>query len=242
MGRAIQQSFERYEKKYFLTPAQYKQFKRKLSAYVTADAYPTYTLCNIYYDTDDFKLIRASVEKPEYKEKLRVRSYGVPKEDGKVFVELKKKLGGVVYKRRITSDVFLAETLLKGVMPSENVTQITKEIAYFQQFYRTAPKVFIAYDREAYQGIEDSELRITFDTNLRYRLDNLKLQAGDYGEPIIDSDAVLMEIKIPGVCPLWLSRLLSEFKIYPTSFSKYGACYERHILNGNRHIFLKEAC
>jgi len=241
MSKTVQQCFKRYEKKYFLTPVQYKLFKEKLMEYVTEDEYPTYTLCNIYYDTDDYRLIRASLEKPMYKEKLRVRSYGVPKADGKVFVELKKKFDGVVYKRRITTSPFLAEPFLKGIKPAENESQITREIEYFQRFYQAKPKAFIAYDREAYQGIEDSELRITFDTNMRYRLDNLKLTAGDYGEPIIDTDEILMEIKIPGVCPLWLSRLLNEYKIYSTSFSKYGACYEKHILENNRQIFTKEA-
>ncbi len=241
MGKAIKTSFERYEKKYFLTPDQYRLFKERLAHYVKADEYPTYTLCNIYYDTDDYRLIRASLEKPAYKEKLRMRSYGVPDADSNVFVELKKKCDGVVYKRRITATPFNAQCLLNGFRTDALNNQITNEIAYFQQFYRTKPKVFIAYDREAYQGIDNSELRITFDTNLRFRLDNLSLQAGDYGKPIIDGDGILMEIKIPGICPLWLSRLLSEYKIYPTSFSKYGECYKRHILAGNKTIFTKEA-
>ena len=241
MGKAIKTSFERYEKKYFLTPAQYKLFKERLVPFVKADEYPTYTLCNIYYDTDDYRLIRASLEKPIYKEKLRVRSYGVPGADSNVFVELKKKCDGVVYKRRITTTPFNAQCLLNGFRTQAQNNQISNEIAYFQQFYHATPKVFIAYDREAYQGIENSELRITFDTNLRYRLDSLSLQAGDYGEPIIGGDLYLMEIKIPGICPLWLSRLLSELKIYPTSFSKYGECYKKHILANNKTIFTKEA-
>lgn len=241
MSNQIKHCFERYEKKYFLTPEQYRMFKEKLSPFIKADDYPTYTLCNIYYDTDDYRLIRASIEKPIYKEKLRVRSYGVPKADSKVFVELKKKYDKVVYKRRITATPLFADALLKGINPVQQSTQITKEIEYFRQFYDVKPKVFIAYDREAYQGVDNSELRITFDTNMRYRLDNLNLRAGDYGEPIIDTDNILMEIKIPGACPLWLSKLLNEFKIYPVSFSKYGQCYKEHILKNNRTIFSKEA-
>ena len=237
MSKAIQLSFARIEKKYFLTPEQYKRFQEKLSAFVKPDAYPTYTLCNLYYDTDDYRLIRASLEKPVYKEKLRVRSYGVPAQDAKVFVELKKKYDGIVYKRRITAAPFFADSLLKGFRTAEQKDQITREIEYFQRFYRTQPKVFIAYDREAYQGLDDPELRITFDTNMRYRLDNLTLQAGDFGEPILDTDEILMEIKMPDACPLWLSRLLDECQIYPTSFSKYGACYREHILKN----FAKEA-
>ncbi len=237
MNKPIQLNFARVEKKYFLTPEQYRFFKPLLMGFIKPDEYPTYTLCNIYYDTDDYRLIRASLEKPIYKEKLRMRSYGVPKDDDKVFVELKKKFDGVVYKRRITASPFFADSFLKGLRPAERKDQITAEIEYFQHFYRTRPKAFIAYDREAYQGRDDPELRITFDTNLRYRLHDLSLQAGDHGEPILDTDDILMEIKMPGACPLWLSRLLDEAKIYPTSFSKYGACYQKHILK----ILSKEA-
>lgn len=241
MSNQIKQCFERYEKKYFLTDEQYRLFKEKLMEYVRPDNYPTYTLCNIYYDTDDYRLIRASLEKPIYKEKLRVRSYGIPKADTKVFIELKKKFDGVVYKRRITTNPYLVKPFLMGIKPAETDSQIAREIEYFQKLYKASPKAFIAYDREAYQGIEDSELRITFDTNMRYRLKDLSLQAGDYGEPITDTDEILMEIKIPRACPLWLSRLLNEFKIYSTSFSKYGTCYTEHILKNNKELFTKEA-
>lgn len=241
MSKAIQTSFKRYEKKYFLTPGQYRLFKEKMTAFVKADDYPRYTLCNIYYDTDDYRLIRASLEKPVYKEKLRVRSYGVPKSDDKVFIELKKKFDGVVYKRRITTNPYLVNPFLMGIRPAENDSQIAREIEYFQKLYKASPKAFIAYDREAYQGLDNPELRITFDTNMRYRLDSLTLQTGDYGEPLIEGEKILMEIKIPGVCPLWLSELLSAYKIYSTSFSKYGTCYTQHILKNNKELFTKEA-
>ena len=241
MTSQIKTCFKRYEKKYFLTPEQYKMFKERISPYVKPDEYGRYTICNIYYDTDDYSLIRASIEKPEYKEKLRVRSYGVPDDDGKVFVELKKKYDGVVYKRRVTTSAGLYSSFLKGFAPAERKTQITKEIDYFQSFYRSTPKAFIAYDREAYAGAEDENLRITFDTNIRYRLDELDLRSGDHGEPILDDGKILMEIKIPDVCPLFLSKILTELKIYPTSFSKYGTCYRKYILKNNLEKFTKEA-
>ena len=234
MSKRIKHSFERYEKKYFLTLRQYILLKDKIQSNIRADEYPTYTLCNIYYDTDDYRLIRASLEKPVYKEKLRLRSYGVPQKGSDVFAEIKKKFDGVVYKRRI---VIPAD----GDMTLPDNNQIAEEIRYFRQLYDVKPKVFIAYDREAYSGADNPDLRITFDTNLRYRLNDLDLCSGDYGDPIIDWDKILMEIKIPGVCPLWLSRTLSELKIYPESFSKYGECYKRHILGENKSFFTKEA-
>ena len=232
--------FERVEKKYFLTPQQYSAFRQSLAPYVRADAYGEYTICNLYYDTDDYRLIRASIEKPVYKEKLRVRSYGVPAADDAVFVELKKKFDGVVYKRRITSTPRAAQMLLHGVRPTGTQSQIQREIEYFQQFHRSTPKVFIAYDRQAFQGTENSALRITFDRNMRYRLDRLDLMAGDDGAPILQTDDILMEIKIPGACPLWLTHLLTEYGIRSVSFSKYGECYRAHILNGNKSLYTKE--
>ncbi|MBQ7541085.1 MAG: polyphosphate polymerase domain-containing protein [Clostridia bacterium] len=240
MNAPIITCFERYEKKYFLNPGQLAAFTKSLAPFVRADAYGQYTICNVYYDTDDYRLIRTSLEKPVYKEKLRVRSYGVPDTDGTVFVELKKKYDGVVYKRRITAAPRTAQMLLRGIRPAGEQSQIQKEIEYFRRFHEVAPKVFIAYDRQAFQGVDNSALRITFDRNMRYRLDRPDLLAGDDGLPILQSDDVLMEVKIPGTCPLWLSRLLSEHGIYPTSFSKYGECYNKHILKANQTESRKE--
>lgn len=230
MKKGIALSFERYEKKFFLTPEKYQKISQIISEHMKADVYGQYTICNIYYDTDDWRLIRASIEKPVYKEKLRVRSYGVPSDEDTVFVELKKKLEGVVYKRRITAQMYAVEPFLYGLMPYPCGGQVGREIQYFQSFYHAEPKVFIAYDRMAFAGVEDSGLRVTFDRNIRWRTSQLDLRSGDYGEPLLDDDRILMEIKFPGVCPLWLSKALSENEIFPTSFSKYGTCYRENIL------------
>ena len=230
MATQIQNCFERSEKKYRLTPDQQQAILAGMAPYMKKDAYGAYTICNIYYDTPDWRLIRTSLEKPVYKEKLRIRSYGVPEDGGKVFVELKKKYDGVVYKRRVTMAPGQAVPFLAGALPEDAFGQIGREIAWFQQFYHARPSVFIAYDRLAFAGVDDSELRITFDTDLRWRDTDLDLRLGDHGTPIGDPGMILMEIKIPGVCPLWLSRLLSQTGVFPTSFSKYGSCYQSHIL------------
>lgn len=230
MANHIQCCFARYEKKYWLTPAQQQALLAATEPRLVKDRYGAYTICNIYYDTPDYRLIRASLEKPVYKEKLRVRSYGVPREDDPVFVELKKKFDGVVYKRRITTTLPEAGPLLAGEDAGAAFGQIGREIGYFQSFYHTAPRVFIGYDRLAFAGAEDPRVRITFDGNLRWRDTDLDLRLGDGGAPLLDDDRVLMEIKLPGAAPLWLSRLLSELSVFPTSFSKYGACYSRYLL------------
>lgn len=239
---AIQSCFERYEKKYCLNIRQQRFLMKQMMPYMKKDEYGEYTICNIYYDTDDWRLIRSSIDKPVYKEKLRVRSYGVPEEDGRVFVELKKKYDGVVYKRRITMPANEVDDLLSGGHGDE-YGQIGREIQYFQSFYRTVPKVFIGYDRLAFAGVDDPGLRITFDTNLRWRDTEVDLRIGDYGDAIpLPCGDVLMEIKIPGVCPLWLSRLLSEAGAFPTSFSKYGACYCGSILRPEPIILKEDTC
>lgn len=223
-----QVNFKRYEKKYLITPEQYGLFKEKTLLYIKPDEHSKYTLCNLYYDTDNYNLIRTSLEKPVYKEKLRIRSYGVPGPDDRVFVELKKKYNGVVYKRRAVLPESSAYEFLS--FHSSTHSQIEKEIAYFQFFHHSFPKVFIAYDREAYQGINNSELRITFDTNIRWRTDRLKLSDGNDGCLLLNNNLILLEIKAPGNYPLWLSKILSELKIFPVSFSKYGTCYKKYLM------------
>lgn len=227
---AVQCCFKRYEKKYMLTPGQMAGMLEGMKPYVRPDEFGRYTICNIYYDTDDFQLIRASLERPVYKEKLRMRSYGTPGDQDKVFVELKKKYDGVVYKRRTLMSAAGAAAYLHDGQTPEREDQICHEIDWFMRSYHPAPKVFIGYDRTAFAGLENPDLRITFDTNLRWRDTDLDLRAGGCGSLILPADQILMEIKIPGAAPVWMAHLLSEIGAFPTSFSKYGVCYKENIL------------
>ena len=239
----IQSSFQRFEKKYLLTQAQYELLLEGMSRYLRPDDYGRYTICNIYYDTDNYQLIRTSLEKPVYKEKLRMRSYGVPADGDNVFVELKKKFHGEVYKRRAVMEVSEAVSYLSGASRPRQEGQICREIDWFLNSYRPSPKVFIAYDREAYAGREEPELRITFDTNLRWRNSELDLRCGDYGGLLLPKEQILMEIKIPGAAPVWLAHLLSCAGAFPTSFSKYGTCYRQNLLGeGSDHFTKEESC
>lgn len=230
MPQNIQRCFQRYEKKYLLNPEQYQKIRAGLAPYMEADEHGRYTICNLYYDTPDFQLIRASLDKPVYKEKLRMRSYGVPADGDSVFVELKKKYKGVVYKRRTVLEAGEALDYLAGRCSPRAKDQICREIDWFLGRYHPVPQVFIAYDREALAGLEDRVLRVTFDIDLRWRDTALDLRSGDGGERIISRDQILMEIKIPGSAPVWLSRLLSENSVFPTSFSKYGVCYRENLM------------
>ncbi|MBQ3512642.1 MAG: polyphosphate polymerase domain-containing protein [Lachnospiraceae bacterium] len=230
----MSENFQRVEKKYLMSRETYRDFLKETEKYIQLDEFGLHTICNIYFDTDHYDLIRNSIEKPVYKEKLRLRSYGIPGENDKVYLELKKKWKGIVYKRRISLTLKEAEDYLeRGVIPAHK-DQIFNEIDYFVHFYHPEPKLYLAYDRRAYYGLEDHNLRITFDENIRSREEDLELEDGDYGEKLLEEDMILMELKVPGAVPIWLSEIMSRLQIYPTSFSKYGNIYKKKIaLGGN---------
>jgi SPX domain protein involved in polyphosphate accumulation len=194
---AVQSCFQRIEKKYPLTAAQYHAMLSGMRAHMRPDRYSRYTLCNVYYDTPSYDLIRTSLEKPVYKEKLRLRSYGTPRDGDRVFVELKKKFEGVVYKRRITLTAAEAPLYLAG-KALQSGSQISREIDWFMHTYRPDPAVMIAYDREAYAGRENSELRITFDTGIRWRNTEVDLRCGDSGSLLLPRGQHPHGDQIPG--------------------------------------------
>lgn len=223
---AFQTVFKRVEKKYILTAEQYTALRGMLEGFMTVDEYGETTICNIYYDTPEHLLVRRSLEKPIYKEKLRVRSYGTPKPGGGVFVEVKKKFKGVVYKRRASMRLEEAYEFTRGVPVRTDDKQIENELLYFIKFYKgIAPAMYLSYDRIALFGNEDPALRLTFDTNITFREDDMLLEHGSYGRKLLDEGVRIMEIKISNAMPLWLSHMLDELKIYPASFSKYGSAY-----------------
>lgn len=224
-------TFKRYEKKYLLSAEKYSQLMERLEQYIIPDRFHKSTVCSIYYDTENFELIRHSIEKPVYKEKLRLRSYNVPGPEGEVFVELKKKFKGIVYKRRVRMTAAQASAYLSGECAAPMDTQTTRELDWVLKSHALSPKVFIACDRFAYVAKDDENLRITFDKDLRWRETELDLTMGCHGKPVLKDGQVLMEIKIPGAAPIWLAHLLSELEIYPQSFSKYGSCYKNELLD-----------
>lgn len=223
----IRTNFRRYEIKYLLSPEAYLDVARRMAPFIRPDEYGKSTVANIYFDTPDYRLIRRSLEKPAYKEKLRLRTYEVPTADSTAFLELKKKYGGVVYKRREKMTYREALTFLSA--PTED-TQIKRELAYAARMYEPLrPAAVIAYDREAFYDRFDPEVRVTFDRNIRARNTDVDLTHGTHGTDILPG-AVLMEVKVSPVVPLWLSRILTATRTYPTSFSKYGTAYIEYFL------------
>lgn len=224
-----QMTFRRYELKYLLTPAQKTRLLQAMAPYMQPDEHGRSTVRNLYFDTESYRLIRRSLEKPVYKEKLRVRSYAPARGDDPVFVELKKKYKSVVYKRRIVLPEAAAMHALETGAPLSERSQIAREIDYFRAYYGTLrPRVFLCYDREAFFE-RDGDLRVTFDENVRYRTQALTLGGDTDGIPLLDGDQTLLELKTAGAMPLWLCDVLTQERIYKASFSKYGAAYQ-HLL------------
>ncbi|HWR61566.1 MAG TPA: polyphosphate polymerase domain-containing protein [Clostridia bacterium] len=230
--------FNRYEKKYLLDTAAYQKLQGPLLEHMEPDEYNKshefYTISNIYYDTGDDYLIKNSMAKPEYKEKLRLRAYGVPRADDKVFLEIKKKFKGLVNKRRTILKLEEAYEFVNGGVRPELKKymnrQVLNEIEYMLKLYGLEPKLYLAYDRKAMFSRENRDLRITFDSNIKTRRYDLRMESGSYGEPLLRDGEWLMEVKAENNIPLWLSRLLSEYAIYSTSFSKYGTEYRRRLM------------
>lgn len=237
----LQMCFERFEKKFVLQAAQYVQIIGILEKYMTADDYGSYTICSMYYDTDTYDFIRHSITKPAFKEKLRLRSYGTPKADSKVFLELKKKFKGVTYKRRIPLTYKAAmDYLERGELPAvpQANTQILQELHWFINRYKPTPKVLLCYERNALCGKKDPNLRITFDRDIRWRNKQLLLSKGCNGHLLLPKGTHIMEIKVNGVFPLWLTHILTELQLYSRSFSKYGTVYTRHLMQAQKEEIL----
>ena len=222
----FQTVFKRYELKYLLTPEQKEKVLAAMQPYMTLDKYGRTTIRNLYYDTDTYLLVRRSIEKPAYKEKLRIRSYSRVDGDSTAFVELKKKYKHVVYKRRISLPYAEATAWMSREKHPDKHTQIANEIDYFLDYYGSLhPTVFLSYEREAYYANDGTDFRVTFDDNILCRQDDLSLDSEVYGAEILPEGKVLMEIKCSGGIPLWMTQVLSKERIYKTSFSKYGTAY-----------------
>jgi len=229
-------SFNRIEKKYVISINQYNSLKAAVIANLNIDDNSSegeYNVSNIYYDTIDSLIIKKSVSKPKFKEKLRLRAYGHVSDDKLLYMEIKKKVNGSVNKRRtkITkqeADYIIESHQLPNIKPYHNL-QVLKEILYHITKYNVVPKLFVSYDREAYSTKNDVNLRITFDTNIITRRNYLDFKHGNFGDNLLDHNHKVLEIKSNNNLPLWLIESLNENKIYESGFSKYGAEFYNYL-------------
>lgn len=224
-------TFKRIEKKYVISEAQKQSLLPLLHEHMELDPYclndTTYRIQNIYFDTENNDLIIKSISKPIYKEKMRLRKYT---NDERIFLEIKKKVAGVVGKRRIKLTPEEADDfILRGIKPVKHKPlnkQIVDEMSFFLSRYKVKPMVYISYDRLGFFDKNDPELRLTFDSNIRSKRNNLEWDKNDYEHALLPEDKYVIEVKGVKNFPLWLVNALSALKIYPGSFSKYGTEYK----------------
>lgn len=227
----LQEVFKRYETKYLLTEDMFRRLMLAAGGSFQPDQYEQYQISNIYFDTPDCQLIRRSLEKPVYKEKLRLRAYGTGiDQDSQVFPELKKKYDRVVYKRRIQMSLREARDCFYMGKETGRRDQIFQELDYVMKRYGLVPMACITYERQAYTCCLDRRIRLTFDWNLLGRSWDLDLGSGVFGDRILEKGMVLMELKTAGAVPLWLSHIFSRLEIFPASFSKYGTYYQNYLI------------
>lgn len=217
---------KRYELKYIISPEQEKFFRDGLAGHMEVDRFGLTSIASLYYDTPDYRLINASIEKPPFKEKMRLRSYGIATDSSPVFLELKRKAYGIVYKRRVQTTIPLVKKFFDGEGDICAGGQINRELTYFRDFYKNlAPACLIIYDRTAFYE-PGGDLRLTIDRDPRYRTDDLDLRISMEGISLLPEGYSILEIKVQEAIPLWLTKILSDGKIYKNSFSKYGEAYK----------------
>ena len=219
--------FRRHELKYLVSDDQRSALEEAFAHAMLPDPYGESTICNVYYDTPDFRLIRASLEKPVYKEKLRLRSYGPAAPETPVFLELKKKYESIVYKRRVTLTAEAAEACMAHGTPVPGDSQIGREIDYFRRFYKTLqPAMYLSYDRSAWFSAQSRDLRVTFDRHIAWRREGMRLTAPAGGKELLPEEMSLMEVKAADAIPFWLASLMSRNGVRQTTYSKYGEAYK----------------
>lgn len=226
---AYANTFKRREMKFLLDEEQYSFLRGAIEKHMTEDDFGRHTILNIYLDNHNNDLIRSSLGKPVYREKLRLRAYGNVEDNSEAFLEIKKKFRGITYKRRFELTYKELHDYITDGTPPDKRGQVFEEIDYMIKRMSLEPKIVICYDREAYYGNDDKEFRLTFDGNVRFRRDELDLRSGDRGEYLITQPFTVMEVKSAGAIPIWLARTLSEKKIFHGSFSKYGNIFANEI-------------
>jgi len=249
------ENFSRYELKFQMPYDTYMEFKDRLGEHLQPDAYGDaegfYTIMNLYFDTYDNFFHRQNQNREPFRQKLRLRTYSIDNLDATCFLEIKKKYKGLVNKRRTVltlRDAYrflgLNEALEEEAAATGGVIdeispltvsnkQIFNEVSFFTDFFKLTPRMVLCYDRRAFFDAVDDSVRVTFDRNIRYRTTDLRLEHGSYGENFVDSNTVLMELKVEKSVPLWMVELLNEFGLFKKKFSKYSTCINKGLYINN---------
>ncbi|WP_142826013.1 polyphosphate polymerase domain-containing protein [Planococcus soli] len=231
--------FCRKEQKYLISKEQYNRLIEEMGNRMRSDKNGDngkYTVTSLYFENEAKQIYFETKNKLQYRQKLRLRVYGDTDLAGTAFFEVKQKHKDVVNKRRAVIPLAEAYRYLKegskGGLDHFHVSnrQVLKEIDYFINYYGLQPEMIVSYDRHALHGVDDEDLRITFDFNLRCRNQDLHLEHGTYGDPFIDLNLVVLEVKVDHSVPLWLVRILQSLDCEQRSASKF--CTSTELLDG----------
>ncbi len=233
--------FKRKEQKYLITLDQYSLLLEQIMPYMRSDKFGVdgrYIVSSLYFDSDDHNIYFETKNKLTFRQKLRLRTYNETGIDETAFFEVKQKHNNVVNKRRMLLPLEEAYHYLeKGDKKhlkdfhTSNL-QVLREIDHFRTLYKLKPEMVVSYERHALHGIDNPDLRITFDFNLRCRNDDLLLEHGSDGEQFIDNNLIVLEVKVNDSVPLWLTRILQALQCEQRSASKY--CTSMELLQKNQ--------
>ena len=227
--KQIQTNFQRIETKYILDHATLDLLEKEMAPYLIADDYATSTITNIYFDNDDFQMIQDSIARRGGREKLRMRTYTEqPSDESPVFLEIKKKSEDVGLKYRLVSNLVSVTNYIENGIADDTISddRVKDEVAQLQgRYLELKPKMVISHDRYSMKGLEDKKVRVTVDSNIRFRDYDVDLTLGRHGWPLLQEGKVIMEIKVPGQYPTWLAAILNKYGLVEQSFSKYGKAY-----------------
>ena len=239
MVKKLETNFKRIEKKYIVDKEDLDRLLEDLREYLVEDDFPNSSITNIYFDTEDFQVIRDSIAKKNEREKIRMRTYATdPKPSSQVFLELKKKdAQGIGHKFRLATNLGDIQIFMGNGdtvhVPSEN-KQLVDELSQLRDKYQGLDaRMYIFYNRfslkekHTIKKQPQTKIRITIDQNLTYRDYDVDILSGVYGNKLVGEGKVVMEIKTPGEQPLWLKTILEKHGIEPKSFSKYGTAYRK---------------
>ena len=225
--------FNRFELKYLISYDTSQRLQQDLKKYVIPDSYSKsenglYTLSSLYYDTEDYRFYREKVDWLKYRRKLRVRQYETEKpltDDSIVYVEIKQRVDRVTQKRRVPMTYKEAMDFCNdGIIPPHEKRDepVIFELYQFIKQNNLKPSCITSYMRNAYFGTDyDTWLRVTFDTNIRYRKKNLNLADKEIWEFMVSPDKVIMEVKANERVPYRLTEMIASYNFRLIRVSKY---------------------
>lgn len=230
-------NFNRFELKYLLPIEHAGEFKKAIKSFLHVDSFGEegqYALTSLYYDTPDHRFYWEKIDGIKVRRKLRIRHYETRDAitpETPVFVEIKKRIDRVIIKKRAKMPYKDAVNLCnEGIMPAKFDPKDKKTLEEVQSMFHTyplRPTLITSYFRHALIGTHyDLGLRVTFDTNIRFRDHDLDLTSKNRGKFIIPPNIALMEIKANGAIPYWLTEMIGAHNIRLIRVSKYCAGLE----------------